>query len=167
MTPGPTPYGPPPYGQAPSPSAPNPHAHWGLRMASFAIDVALFYAPLLLLFVLLTALGLIDANGDPAGVVANALVGVTGVLALGFTVVNRLVLDGRSGQSIGRRITRTRLVSQQTGLPIGVGRALLRQLCHVIDNATFYVGYLLPLFTRERQTIADMVTKTVVVRVRG
>ncbi|MQA77730.1 MAG: RDD family protein [Streptosporangiales bacterium] len=159
MTTGPAPHGAPPYGQPPT-----PYAHWGLRVASLAIDVALFYVPMLLLVLLFGVLGLIDENGDPAGVVANGLVSVVGLLTLGFAVVNRLVLDGRNGQSIGRRITRTRLVSLQTGRPIGVGRALLRQLCHLVDTATFYVGYLLPLFTRERQTIADMVLKTVVVR---
>lgn len=142
------------------------YANWGWRVLSSLIDTLVFYLPLLLVFVGVNALGMVDAEGDPDGPVANLVVGVAAALALGFAVVNRIVLDGR-GQSVGRRLTGTRLVSLRNGTPIGAGRAALRNLCHVLDSIPLDIGYLMPLFTKERQTLADMVMRTVVVRVRS
>ncbi len=85
-------------------------------------------------------------------------------LGLAVNAYNRWFLAGRTGQSWGRRVVGIRLVSARTGRPIGAGRAFLRDLAHILDNIILYVGYLFPLWTAKRQTIADMVTRTVVVR---
>jgi uncharacterized RDD family membrane protein YckC len=77
-------------------------------------------------------------------------------------VVDRGVLQGRSGASLGRRVTRTRLVDRVSGRPLGVGRALGRDLAHVLD-APFALGWLWPLWDPRRQTFADKVVGSVVV----
>ena len=53
------------------------------------------------------------------------------------------------------------LVSAATGRPIGFGMAFVRDIAHFIDSIIFGIGYLLPLFTEKRQTIADMMMSTV------
>ena len=85
------------------------------------------------------------------------------VAALGWVIYNRYFLAGRTGQSIGKRVTKTWLVSRTTGRPIGPFDAFLRDLLHVLDGLG-YVGYLWPLWDDERQTLADKVAQTVVVR---
>ncbi len=77
---------------------------------------------------------------------------------------NRWFLAGRTGQSWGRKVARIRLVNGGTGQPIGPVKAFVRDVAHLLDDLTFYVGYLLPLWTARRQTIADKVMSTVVVR---
>lgn len=142
-----------------------PHyANWGWRLLAYLIDALVFYAPLILVTATLAPLGMLDDadTGDGPG---SAILGFVGLLSLAFTLVNRIVFDG-AGQSIGRRLTGTKLVSKQSGQPIGAGRAALRHLCHILDTLPFYIGYLLPLITPERQTIADLVMRTVVIRVR-
>ncbi|GAA1618915.1 RDD family protein [Actinoplanes couchii] len=77
---------------------------------------------------------------------------------------NRWYLAGRTGRSWGRMFFGGRLVSDRTGRPIGFGMAFVRDLAHLLDSATFFVGYLLPLVTSKKQTLADMVCGTVVVK---
>lgn len=83
--------------------------------------------------------------------------------AFGLMVYNQYVLAGRTGQSYGKRVMKIWLVSRATGRPIGAFNAFVRNLLHVLDGFG-YVGYLWPLWDDERQTLADKIAQTVVVR---
>jgi len=83
--------------------------------------------------------------------------------AFALAVHNRCFRSGRTGQTYGRRLTGTWLVSRTSGTPVGPFHAFLRDLLHVLD-ATGGVGYLCPLWDDERQTLADKVAHTIVVR---
>lgn len=83
---------------------------------------------------------------------------------LGFGVWNSGYVQGTTGRSLGRRVTGTKLVSIETGQPVGFGPALTRQICHVFD---FGIGFLRPLWNRERRTFADKIAGTIVVHVSG
>ncbi|MGW2631477.1 hypothetical protein ACWC2K_19360 [Streptomyces chattanoogensis] len=37
-----------------------------------------------------------------------------------------------------------RLIREETGLPLGLGMALLRRICHGLDSAACSIGYLWP-----------------------
>lgn len=87
---------------------------------------------------------------------------ITLLIAIGYQVWNRWVLGGQ-GQSLGKRALGMRLVSEQTGQPIGTLNAFLRDICHFVDGVICYVGYLFPLWDAKRQTLADKIMHTVVV----
>lgn len=84
------------------------------------------------------------------------------LVALGWTVYNRWLLAGRTGQSVGRRVMGLWLVGRDTNRPIGPMNAFVRDLVHLADGM-FWVGYLWPIWDAERQTFADKLTHTVVV----
>jgi uncharacterized RDD family membrane protein YckC len=90
----------------------------------------------------------------------DLIAGVLGLIA--FAVWNSGYRQGTTGQSIGRRITKTKLVKIETGEPIGFGMALLRQICLTV---TLGIGYLWPLWDPKRQTVADKIVKAVVVSI--
>ncbi|WP_434742259.1 RDD family protein [Micromonospora sp. SH-82] len=123
---------------------------WFVRAGAYLVD-SLVAAPFFL------AAGLLPDGNTPAFVA---------LATLGFVVwgVNRWWLAGRTGQSLGRKLLGIRLVSAGTGRPIGPVKAAARDLAHVLDGAIFYIGYLFPFWTAKRQTLADMVTRTVVAR---
>jgi hypothetical protein len=56
-----------------------------------------------------------------------------------------------------------RLVSEETGQPIGMLMAFVRDICHILDSLICYVGWLFPLWDAKRQTLADKIVKSVVV----
>ncbi|TKA12863.1 RDD family protein [Actinacidiphila oryziradicis] len=95
----------------------------------------------------------------------------TGALsALGFLVVIAGFVfmayqKGSRGQSIGQKAAGVRLAREADGQNVGFGLAFGRELLHVIDNLACYVGWLLPAWTSKKQTIADMILNTLVVKV--
>jgi uncharacterized RDD family membrane protein YckC len=80
--------------------------------------------------------------------------------AIGFIIWNSYQ-GGETGQTIGRKYAKVKLIKEETGQPIGGGMGVARYFCHLLE---FGVGWLAPLFTPKKQTFADMVLGTVVVR---
>lgn len=89
------------------------------------------------------------------------------VLFVAFVIWNTVLQGGRTGLTIGRKVAKTKLVSEETGQPIGPGMALLRQIAHFVDSVICYIGWLFPLWDSKRQTIADKIVKTVVIDTDG
>jgi uncharacterized RDD family membrane protein YckC len=147
-------------------AAPGPYAEWPLRAASMLVDQLVVFGIPVVIFALLHALRWTDEHGDPKGIglvlwIAALLAG----LALGLW--NRIFLDGTTGRSLGRQVTGTRLVGLATGRPIGMPTAFVRQIAHFLDHLPCVcapVGFFMPLWDARRQTIADKIMNTVVVR---
>ena len=87
---------------------------------------------------------------------------LTLLVGIAYLVYNRWYLGGQ-GQTIGKKTLGMRLISEETGQPIGTLMAFLRDICHIVDGIICYIGYLFPLWDSKRQTLADKIMKTVVV----
>ncbi|AGZ41717.1 RDD family protein [Actinoplanes friuliensis] len=135
------------------------YASWVQRVGGYLIDM-LCVAPFSILAVTLGR-DTDEATGLPT---FNALYFVFVLLALVVSGYNRWFQAGKTGQSWGRKALGIRLVSEQTGQPIGAGMAFVRDLAHFIDSIICYIGWLFPLWDAKKQTIADKLIKTVVVR---
>jgi uncharacterized RDD family membrane protein YckC len=81
----------------------------------------------------------------------------------GFALWNSGYRQGATGQSLGKQVMGTKLVSAGTGAPIGFGPAFVRQIAHVLDGLPFHLGYFRPLWVARRQTFADSICDAVVV----
>jgi hypothetical protein len=134
-------------------------------VAAALIDGAVFWSILIGGYLIIKVLGLVDEQGDPAG--AGIAIWVVTVLgAMGVGVWNRVVRDGRTGRSLGRSATSTRLVLLRTGEPLGVAMCFVRGLCHILDRLPCCVGLLWPLWDARRQTFADKIVGSVVIQER-
>jgi uncharacterized RDD family membrane protein YckC len=132
--------------------------NWPKRALSWAIDMHIS-----MVFLVLAYLGStwVDRNLNPAA----ALWASIGLYVLWYAVgfYNRCVLMGRTGHSFGRRIVNASLVFEKTGRPIGVFNAFVRENCHFIDWFTLGVGFMMPMWDRKRQTVADKMVHTVTI----
>ncbi|MGW4222604.1 RDD family protein [Streptomyces bauhiniae] len=127
-----------------------PYANWGQRFLSRLIDTILYmvvYLPLVLI-------------GAKAEIPALSLVGV--LLMIAF-VIYQIVQEGRTGQTIGKKVVGTRTLKEDTGQPLGGGMAFVRQLAHMLDSLPCYLGYLWPAWDSKRQTFADKVCGSIVI----
>jgi uncharacterized RDD family membrane protein YckC len=131
-------------------------ATYGQRVGGFLIDIGIPGG--LLAVVLIAAF----ATRDLAVIVVVHL--VAAVVALAFLLWNGGHLQGRSGQSLGKRALGTRLVRARTGEPVGFRRAVGRLVAHLLNGLPLGLGYLWPLWDEQRQTFADKVCDTVVVQ---
>lgn len=117
--------------------------------------------------------GLIDyvAAGVVIAIVGSILSNVSSglgttvqyLLGLGWSYLYLGYKSGTTGVTIGRSIAKTKLISEATGQPIGVGMGILRQFAHIIDGIICGIGWLFPLWDAKKQTIADKLVKTVVI----
>jgi uncharacterized RDD family membrane protein YckC len=91
------------------------------------------------------------------------IIGASVVLAsLAWVAYNRWMIAGRTGQSLGKRVTKIRLIGEETRAPIGAANAFIRDLVHILDALTI-VGYLWPLWDVKKQTFGDKIMKTIVI----
>ncbi|WP_326588326.1 RDD family protein [Streptomyces sp. NBC_01294] len=157
---------PPPYGAYPPPGMPGmpgtgmpPLAHWGLRVGASLLDGLIIAGPMY-------ALGFIDLatsdNPDEPGV--PFLIGVLYAIGMSFF---QLYKEGKTGQSMGKKIVGISLHREADGRTLGFGMAFVRKLAHALDSFSCYVGWLWPLWDAKKQTFADKVCSTVVIKVNS
>lgn len=125
-------------------------AHWFVRVASGLTDAALVSLPVVIPYEAMSP------GHDRAVMIAN---GITVVLVLNVLLA---LWEGRTGRSPGKVLLRLRLVDAGGGQPLGVWRAIGRRVAHLLDGLSCYLGYLWPLWDRQRQTFADKITGAVV-----
>lgn len=130
-------------------------AGWGQRAGGFIIDFVIAILPAVVLYII--GLGTHSAALDALG----------GLWALAFWIWFA-VQSGQYGSSPGMRVMGLKLVRASTGQVIGGGMGFVRQLLHAVGWALCGLVYLLdmlwPLWDGQRQTLADKVMGTVVLR---
>jgi uncharacterized RDD family membrane protein YckC len=151
----------PGYGQAPPPYAPPAgapgygyqpmptyaYASWGQRVLGALID----YVVLGVLAVIL-----IIAHAPIIGLLVD-------LVAIVWALYNAYQ-GGSTGQSYGKKIAGIRLLREANGQPIGGGLGIGRYFLHIIDGIPCYIGYLWPLWDSKKQTFADKIVGSVVIK---
>lgn len=161
QAPGAAPGGMPPMPQAQpaygAPAAGGELASWGDRAIAYLADVAIIFVAYIAIIIVGSILGAIaDALG--------ALVMLVGWLAMIGYSFYIFFVQGESGATPGKRLTGLKVVGEATGQPIGGGMGIVRQFAHILDSLVCYIGWFLPLFDEKKQTIADKVMKTLVLK---
>lgn len=147
---------------APIPTAPA-FAGWLHRFAALIVDSV----PTAVLFTVLAV-----AFGDTETTDSSFSFQLTGwpfglylVLSLAWFVYNWIHLQGSTGQTVGKKALDISVVTADTHQPIGGGLTFARQLCHILDWLPCFLGYLWPLWDKEKRTFADMLMSTRVIKV--
>lgn len=138
-----------------APTAPTGgYASWGSRVGATLVRG---FVPALVV----VPLALIGGRIGGVGLLLLLVGYVFGIAAS----IRMLIQRGHLGYDVGDAVLGQRLVGQQTGAQLGSGMTVfIRQLAHILDAIPCYIGYLWPLWDQQRQTFADKVMKTVVVR---
>ncbi|MFF8266402.1 RDD family protein [Streptomyces sp. NPDC016562] len=157
---------PPPYGAYPPPpgmpgmpgTGMPPLAHWGLRVGAYLLDLLIIAGPMYALMGVSAAAG---SESVVAGVLS--LVGIVYAIGMGFY---QLYKEGTTGQSTGKKVLGISLHKEADGATLGFGMAFVRKLAHMLDGIPCYIGWLWPLWDAKKQTFADKVCGTVVIKVK-
>ena len=132
---------------------------------SFASFGARFFG-LLIDIVVLTVLCLPGIAAIAFG--SGALVIVLGAILMfaGFCAATVLYAKGvaTTGQSIGNRVTKTRVVDARNGHLIPVGDAGTRYVLRMLISMILFIGFLMALGNSQRRTFHDNIAGTVVIR---
>jgi uncharacterized RDD family membrane protein YckC len=144
------------------------YAGWGQRVRARLIDQGPTYLGLIIFYAgyLVSVVELAQSSGSAPDFDSAAIamiIGLSVILAsMIWVAYNRWMIAGRTGQSLGKRVTKIRLLGEASDAPIGPRNACIRDLVHLLDALTI-VGYLWPRWDDRRQTFADKIMKTIVV----
>ena len=136
----------------PAPGAPQ-YAEMGPRVIGFLIDWGIGIGGYI---ALLIVGGILGAISDALG----ALFFFVGWLALiGYYVFYLPYMEGTTGQTIGKKQQGIKVVSMETGQPVGFPMAFVRYLI----NSFCGLFWLLPFFDSQKQTVGDKISKGITV----
>jgi uncharacterized RDD family membrane protein YckC len=131
-------------------------AEWGTRALAALIDGGIAFVGYIVLIILVAILGSVsDALGG--------IVWLIGLLAIfGYYIWNFVVMQGQSGQTIGKQKMNIRLVADATGQPVGPGMAFVRWLvAGLISGITCGIGGLVdilwPLWDADKKRLTDKI----------
>ena len=155
------------------PGAASPYAGFGARLGAFIID-SLILSPFGIVARIVLASGSkkiqtctfdssrlceVPTNNTRALYFLILLAGlVAAILYYGF-------MEGRTGQTIGKRALGVKVVDARTGTVIGVGRAIGRYFGSFISGIACLLGYLWMLWDPNNQTWHDKMAGSYVVKV--
>lgn len=134
-----------------------PLASFGDRLVAWLIDAAVFIVAGIAISIVAGILGVIS---DTLG----TLVGGLGGLAIAAFGLYIYYLQGEEGGTPGKRVTGLKVVKVADGQVLGGGMSIVRQIAHIVDQIICYIGYLFPLWDPQRQTLADKIIGTFVLR---
>ncbi|ADB30062.1 RDD domain containing protein [Kribbella flavida DSM 17836] len=137
-------------------------AGWGSRVVASILDSLLAIVVILAGVVVAVAVSgsmeTMSSGGTAALVVAY-------LAAFAVQIWNRVIRQGRTGQSLGKKVVGLKVVSPETGELIGMGRTLGREVCAVIFNNFCFLNVLWPLWDDKSQTWHDKVAGDIVIKV--
>ena len=84
-----------------------------------------------------------------------------------FPNLHRLftIMEGHNGQTIGKMITKIRVVREEDGGKINIEQALIRNILRIIDGLINYlVGAVLIWRSEKKQRLGDSIAKTMVIK---
>ena len=141
-----------PYSAPPTTMGPSgPRATFGQRLVAWLIDLVI------IVIALVVIVGIAFAIDETLGVVAY-LLGIVGIF------LYYAYFEGSpSGQTIGKKVMKIRVIDFNTGGPLGFGRGLIRGVARIPSQFLCYLGYLWMLWDQEKQTWHDKLASTVVV----
>jgi uncharacterized RDD family membrane protein YckC len=136
------------YQQAPA------YAGWWSRFGAMLLDGLIIGIPYG---------ALVGIGGAVGGGAGSALV-IVGVLVAFGLGLYKLYKEGTTGQWIGKKACNIRLLREADGQPLGFGMSFVRYLAHFIDSFACYLGWLWPAWDAKKQTFADKIISSVVVK---
>jgi Mce-associated membrane protein len=137
-------------------AAPNNLARWHIRAAAFVVDVL----PGVAVVATMASVSLAVPLRSTWWWLCVAVLATVILL----TLINRMVWPANCGWSLGRALMGITVVRPDGG-SAGLGRLLLRDLAHLLDTISVFVGWLWPLWDPRRRTFADLLLRTEVRRV--
>ncbi|MGW4897006.1 RDD family protein [Kitasatospora sp. NPDC004240] len=154
------------------------YAGWGSRVAAYLVDYLIVGLPAGILAGVGAAIGSEPGKSSctKGAYSTYCTTGPSTINGLGITLMIvagllsfagylwLIASEGRTGQTPGKKMVNIRVVREADGQVLGFGMAFVRKLCHVLDVMACYIGLLWPIWDAKKQTFADKVMSTVVVK---
>jgi len=157
---------PAPQATAEPPAFQEPWAPWRLRVLALLLDSALG-TPFIVIAVILATVARDPESGMVTDLACQLLAIANSIASLAFAFWNHIIRQGRRGASLGKQAFGLLVLSLGDARPIGPGLTFIRYVAHFLDSLPLGLGYLWPLWDKKKQTFADKLMFTGVLRLPG
>jgi uncharacterized RDD family membrane protein YckC len=141
-------------------AAPVEPADFGQRLGAFLFDLLLFF------IVLMIATFLLSSFSKQSIVSSRGMLAAFYVLALALFAGNFVLLAGRAGQTIGKRLVGIRII-RENGEPVGFVNVLLRHYVgYTLSALGGFLGFIWVVWDPKHQGWHDKIARTIVVLAR-
>lgn len=137
----------------------HPTATWGKRFLGYLVDLVVILSPVILVILGLSAVTLFTATAPDVALWFMLMSSALAASALLY-LWDRVWLQGRTGQSLGKRYAHSAVVAEGTRTPIGAGKSFLRDIAKLVDTAAIFLGWFAPLWSPTNQTFSDRLLHT-------
>lgn len=136
------------------------NAEIGPRLLAYLIDTGITLGVMLAALIPGFLVSLLISVSDAFGYLAVLLLVLGYLGAIGFSLHNLVVRQGRTGQTIGKQRMNIKLVGESTGVPLGIGGAVIRWIlpaalgaltCGIVST----LDVLWPLWDPNNQRLVD------------
>jgi uncharacterized RDD family membrane protein YckC len=142
------------------PTGAHEHAGFALRFGALLFDLLVTMIAWMAFTFVLSYLS------KKSVVSSNSMLAVVYIVALALFALNFVVLAGRTGQTLGKRILGIRIV-RENGLPFGVGVAVTRHVAgYLLSAVGAFLGFAWILWDRKQQGWHDKLAHTHVVLIK-
>lgn len=148
------------------PAPDEPWAPWHLRVAASLVDAALGL-PFIVISVILTVIAQDPESTEVVRLLCGLLSLVNAIASIVFAVWNQIFRQGRRGATLGKQCFGLLVISMGNARPIGPIMTFVRYWAHLLDALPLCLGYLWPIWDEKKQTFADKVAHTAVLRLPG
>lgn len=153
------------------------YASFGQRLVAIIIDsIIIWLLQMFIIVPLLAAIGIGAAGGmstmdmeDPeqvGGMVAviMAMAGTYFIVAMAVQILYFTFMESSKTQATIGKLAMGIKVTDLNGNKLDFGKAFVRNLCRLLSNLTFLIGYIIAAFTEKKQALHDIIAGTLVVK---
>ncbi|MBA4144290.1 MAG: RDD family protein [Cytophaga sp.] len=153
------------------------YASFGQRLVAIIIDsIIIWLLQMFIIVPLLAAIGIGAAGGmstmdmeDPeqvGGLVAviMAMAGTYFIVAMAVQILYFTFMESSKTQATVGKLAMGIKVTDLNGNKLDFGKAFVRNLCRLLSNFTFLIGYIIAAFTEKKQALHDIIAGTLVVK---
>ncbi len=153
------------------------YASFGQRLVAIIIDsIIIWLLQMFIIVPLLAAIGIGAAGGmstmdmeDPeqvGGMVAviMAMAGTYFIVAMAVQILYFTFMESSKTQATVGKLAMGIKVTDLNGNKLDFGKAFVRNLCRLLSNLTFLIGYIIAAFTEKKQALHDIIAGTLVVK---
>ncbi|PZR40319.1 MAG: RDD family protein [Azospira oryzae] len=153
------------------------YASFGQRLVAIIIDsIIIWLLQMFIIVPLLAAIGIGAAGGmstmdmeDPeqvGGMVAviMAMAGTYFIVAMAVQILYFTFMESSKTQATVGKLAMGIKVTDLNGNKLDFGKAFVRNLCRLLSNFTFLIGYIIAAFTEKKQALHDIIAGTLVVK---
>ena len=147
-----------------------PIASMQKRITSFVIDDIVISIFFMIIFYD-QIMGLLSGTAETGEVpqvsmeMMNSFIAENIMIVLAIKVLYHTVLIWQNGMTIGKYVTKIKVISLNNGSRPSLQQAFLRASVRLLSESIFYIGFILAFFLPMRQTLHDKLSNCVVIDV--